>query len=453
LVDQTSLWWGLINNIEKTRVFRGKLRDRNLSTSILMSSSSELFSVQNIPSDLVERQNELPSFLRRSLHMLDLQPEVEMAKYRHYKEGKIDTYAKLSPVVTTPDLDEEDYEIIPPSEPFAILERSPDPADSTYARSERNRQDPPGGLVFQEPAAPAASLDLSSLPPGEISSARNEYLPASEELWRSLGKPTSLTTLAPVRPRWQLPVAIGSTACAIVAVSGMTYVNMNPALLQQVPLVAQITAPVPLPAVPPGQSLQGPDLAMGEFSDLSLGNINSIAAPASNVAQAPVTPAPNTNPVTTPVTVPNTTTSPIIAGAVSPNPVNSPVAAPSEPVNEKLATALRKYLLPPNIQQMAGQTLQSPAPAAQQSVSPVIKPTTGVQPYTPKQMYFQPTDATRYQVMTKYINPIGFDQVKIMLPQATIEGDRINLGVYRKQADANQIVKKLQQKGIQAWLK
>jgi hypothetical protein len=109
-----------------------------------MSSSSELFSVQNIPSDLVERQNELPSFLRRSLHMLDLQPEVEMAKYRHYKEGKIDTYAKLSPVVTTPDLDEEDYEIIPPSEPFAILERSPDPADSTYARSERNRQDPPG---------------------------------------------------------------------------------------------------------------------------------------------------------------------------------------------------------------------------------------------------------------------------------------------------------------------
>jgi hypothetical protein len=399
------------------------------------SSSSELFSVQNVPSDLVDRQNDLPSFLCRSIHMLDLQPAVEMAKYRHYKEGKIETYAKLSPVVTTPDLDDEDYEIIPPSEPFAILERSPSTPD---------RQDPPGGLVFQEPPAPAASLDLSSLPPGEISSARNEYLPASEELWRSLGQPAPLTTLTPVRPRWQLPVAIGSTACAIAAVSGMTYVNMNPALLQQVPLVAQLTTPAPLPAVPPGQSLQGPDLAMGEFSDLSLGNINSIAAPTTNTAQAPV--APTTNPIA--ATVPNTTTSPIIAGAITPNPANTPTTATGEPSSEKLATSLMRNLLPPNIQQMAGQQ----SPATQQSALPVIKPTAGVQP-APQQMYFQPTDTTRYQVVTKYINPVGFYKIQTLSPQAKIEGDRINLGTYNKQADANRVVKDLQQQGIQAWLK
>jgi hypothetical protein len=409
------------------------------------SSSSELFSVQNVPSDLVDRQNDLPNFLRRSIHMLDLQPAVEMAKYRHYKEGKIETYAKLSPVVMSPEVDDEDYEIIPPSEPFAILDRT---------LSAPHAADAPGGLVFQEPPAPAASLDLSSLPPGEISSARNEYLPASEELWRSLGRPAPLTNLTPVRPRWQLPVAIGSTACAIAAVSGMTYVNMHPALLQQVPLVAQITTPAPLPAVPPGQSLQGPDLAMGEFSDLSLGNINSIAQPNANIAQAPANPAVSV--ASTPATVPSTTSnSPIIASAVTPNPANA--TPTTEATTEKLATGLIRNLLPPNIQQMAGQNAQQTAPViTQPQVAPVNKPSaqSGVQPYTPKQMYFQPTEATtRYQVMTKYINPLGFAQIQIRHPQAKIEGDRIKLGTFSQQAEAAKEVKRLQQQGIQAWLK
>jgi hypothetical protein len=435
LGNQTSLWRGLINIIEKTSVFKGKLKGRISATATFMSSassSSELFSVQSAVSDLVDRQGDLPNFLRQSLHMLDLQPEVEIAKYRHYKEGKVETYARLSPVVAPPETDEEDYEVIPPSEPFAILERSVS-------------QDPPGGLVFQEPPEPATTLDLNTLPPGEISSARSEYLPASEELWRSLGKPA--VSGSPVRPRWQLPVAVGSSVCALAAVGGMTYVNMHPALLQQVPLVAQVTAPAPIPAIPPGQSLQGPDLAMSEFSDLSLGNINAISVPSKSIAQAPEASA-----AEAPAAAIIAANSPIIAGVVTNTPA-SPAAVIQS--NEKLANGLMRNLLPPNIQQMAGQIVPQPRAAGQQ-VSPVIKPTTqpGIQPYVPKQMYFQPTESTpRYQVMTKYVNPIGMAQVKNLLPQATIEGDRINLGSFSEQSDAANVVKKLQQQGIQAWLK
>jgi hypothetical protein len=423
------------------------------SASELLIDSSGAVSTGSTPTDSAEQQG-IPAYLRQALQMLDLQPEAEVAKYRAYKEGKTatPTYEKLNPVLAAPEEEDEDYEEIPPSEPFAVME---------HARAYSPDSEPAGKLVFKDSEPPAASLDLSMLPPGEISSARNEYLPASQELWRSLGKPAAPAEI-PV-PKWKLPVAIGSAITAVAAVSGMTYVNLHPTLLQQVPVVAQLTAPPVMPAIPPGQNLAGPDLAMGEFTDLGLGNINSITLPNSNaqIAQAPVATA-----TTTPInTVPPTIQNP--AQPTAPSTIQPPVATATSPTaptgsTTRLSDTLVRNLLPPNIQQMAGRDVSQPsviAPAPQSSVpqSSVQTPAPYV-PQTPnqpknKKISDTATNTAPYQVMAKYVNPIGFEKIRTILPDATRAGDRIVLGNFSEKTPAKNLVKKLKQQGIEAWLK
>jgi hypothetical protein len=426
-----------------------------------VSPASELFSdsSDSATTDLAERQSELPVYLRQALNMLDLQPEVEIAKYRSYKAGKLNntqTYEQLNPVIMASEEEEEDYEEIPPSEPFAVMEHA------ARAYSPNAITEPPGELVFKDAEPPAASLDLSMLPPGEISSARNEYAPASQELWRSLGKPTP--PAAAKVPGWKMPVAIGSSLTALAAVTGMTYVNMHPLLLQQVPVVSQLTAPPVMPAIPPGQTLQGPDLAMGEFSDLNLGNLNSITIPgsAAPIAQTPVSPSSTT--ATTPV---SPVTSVLSNPIVTPNTTVAPVTA--QPTNgSRLADTLIRNLLPPNIQQMAGSDAQSQVVTPQAPVGTQVpvttQPSTTVKPYVPQSPATPPKsskkisdtttgNAAQYQVMAKYINPIGFERIRAILPTATRTGDRIHLGSFSEKSAADTLVARLKEQGIPAWRK
>jgi hypothetical protein len=455
-----------MSSVSPTSEFFPDLSD-SVSTS-LTDSVAETFG---------EQQGNLPLYLRRALSMLDLQPDVEIAKYRTYKDSKLhsaaklpDTNSSINNVLSTSEEDEEEYEEIPPSEPFAVMEHA-----RTYDPS--SGLEPPGELVFREIDPPAASLDLSLLPPGEISSARNEYLPASQELWRSLGKPAA--PVAEALPKWKLPVAIGSSIAALAAVGGMTYVNLHPALLQQVPIVAQLTAPAALPAIPPGQNLAGPDLAMGEFSDLGLGNINSITLPgsAAPVAQTPVNPAapvapPNTvplpnNPTVPAPGVPNTA---VVPPSVLPS--TAPVASPAQPSgNNRLADTLVRNLLPPNIQQMAQNGANVQTPNTPLSVSPnnpnlqaPVKPYVPQAPVVPsttkgsKKISSDPeakpiSQAGEYRVMAKYVNPIGLERIRAILPSATRTGDRIDLGSFSDKAAADKLVARLQQQGISAWRK
>ncbi len=420
------------------------------------SVSTGVVSSGAIPTDSAE-QPEIPAYLRQALQMLDLQPEAEVAKYRAYKEGKIATpvYEKLNPVLAAPEEDDdEDYEEIPPSEPFAVMEHA-----RTYIPDADI--EPAGKLVFKDSEPPAASLDLSMLPPGEISSARNEYLPASQELWRSLGQPAAPATI-PV-PKWKLPVAIGSALTAVAAVSGMTYVNLHPTLLQQVPVVAQLTAPPVMPAIPPGNNLAGPDLAMGEFTDLGLGNINAITLPNSNaqIAQAPVATA---------TTAPINTVSPTIQNPAQPSApaaIQPPVGASgaitsgaSGAGGTRLSDTLVRNLLPPNIQQMAGKDVSQPAiaPAIPQAPQSSVQTPAPYVPQTPSQPKGKKISDTAvntapYQVMAKYVNPIGFKKIRTILPDATRAGDQIVLGNFSEKDLAKNLVKKLKQQGIEAWLK
>jgi hypothetical protein len=436
------------------------------SASELLIDSSDSVSMGAVstgstPTDSAEQQG-IPAYLRQALQMLDLQPEAEVAKYRAYKEGKIatPTYEKLNPVLAAPEEEDEDYEEIPPSEPFAVIEHA-------RAYSSDSDAEPAGKLVFKDSEPPAVSLDLSMLPPGEISSARNEYLPASQELWRSLGKPAAPAEI-PV-PKWKLPVAIGSALTAVAAVSGMTYVNLHPTLLQQVPVVAQLTAPPVMPAIPPGQNLAGPDLAMGEFTDLGLGNINAITLPNSNaqIAQAPVATA-TTAPVNT--TVPPTIQNPgqpTVQPAIQP-PVTTATSPTAPTGTTRLSDTLVRNLLPPNIQQMSGRDVSQPSvaptnpqssvpqssipPAAVQAPAPYV-PQTPNQPKNKKISDTAGNNTAPYQVMAKYVNPIGFEKIRTILPDATRAGDRIVLGNFSEKTPAKNLVKKLKQQGIEAWLK
>jgi hypothetical protein len=411
--------------------------------SELLFDSSDAVSNGGTPTDSDEQQG-IPAYLRQALQMLDLQPEAEVIKYRAYREGKTITASDEKPTTVMTAPEEEDYEEIPPSEPFAVMER---------ARAYSPDLEPGGQLVFKDSEPPSGSLDLSMLPPGEISSARNEYLPASQELWRSLGKPTN--TEIPV-PKWKLPVAIGSTITALAAVSGMTYVNLHPSLLQQVPVVAQLTAPPVMPAIPPGQNLAGPDLAMGEFTDIGLGNINSITLPNSSaqVAQAPIA-APTTTPVNSNSSVPPQPPQPPLTAAIQP-----PGAAPVNTIGSvRLSDTLARNLLPPNIQQIAGagrdvsQSAVTNAPPASVPAPTPYVPQTPNQPNNKKVSDTAASKTAPYQVMAKYVNPIGFEKIRTILPDAQRAGDRIVLGNFNEKNLAKNLVKKLKQQGIEAWLK
>jgi hypothetical protein len=350
-------------------------------------------------SEISSALESLPSPLQRALHAMDLNPELELEKYRRYKNGELlsqdltllpneapgpeqlDQPEPSRPLIdTTSEVeedDDDDYEMIPPSQPFAVLE------------------DRAGELVLSTPVREDESLDLSLLVPGEITPTSSEYRPASQKLWRSLGQPEPAPVTAETVPKWKLPVAIGSTLVALGAVGGMTYVNTHPTLLKAVPLVAQITAAPAPAAIPPGQAMTGPDLALGEFSQLNLANLSGITLPGAVTATAPVVSTGVIDPaMPTPAAVPTPAATVAIAPTTAPSAISpsvtvaSPSPASSAPSRPSLANSLVKKLLPANIQQVEVPRTANPAPAAttpQTTAAAQPKPYSPSNPPTPRQ--------------------------------------------------------------------
>jgi hypothetical protein len=193
--------------------------------------------------------------------------------------------------------------------------------------------------------------------------------------------------------------------------------------LKSVPVVAQLTASPILPVVPPGQILQGPDLAMGEFSELSLSNINSLTVPGNEVTKAgnpnlPSAIAPTSSPVSTALPQPTI-----------PNPAMA-TTAPS-PAGH-LADGLIRNLLPPSIQQLSGQ----PSPVSQYYYRPPAAAT---------------TTTAGYAVFAQSRSPRSLTKIKSLVPKATVQGDRVFLGDFPSQSAADEAVKQMQDQGIKAW--
>jgi hypothetical protein len=394
-----------------------------------------------------DRDNLLPH-LQQALSMLDLSPEDELNRYRRYKKGELDAVrtfesaelierpggvgalnrAFTAPVKTTEEEEDEEYEMIPPSQSFAVYDnKNNDPSTSIQSTDLDNdiNDIPAGEMVLSGQVPENDSLNLSVRTPGTIT-PREEYLPASQDLINSLGEVTPPTEIQ--IPKWKMPVAIGSSLMAIAALGGMSYVNMHPTLLKSVPGVAQLTASPVLPVVPPGQVLQGPDLAMGEFSDLSLSNINSLTMPGTEIAK---TGNPNLPAAIAP------TSSPISAALPQSTLPNPAIATTAPSPTAHLADGLIRNLLPPSIQQLSGQ----PSPATNPTVD---------------QYYYRPpaaaTTATAgYTVFAQSRNPRSFAKIQSLVPKATVQGDRVFLGNFPSQSAADGFVKQMQDQGIKAW--
>ncbi len=390
-----------------------------------------------------DRNNLLPH-LQQALSMLDLSPEDELNRYRRYKKGELDAVrtfesaelierpggvgalnrAFTAPVKMTEEDEDEEYEMIPPSQSFAVYDNKNNDPSTSIQSTDLDNDLPAGEMVLSGQVPENDSLNLSVRTPGTIT-PREEYLPASQDLINSLGAVTPPTEIQ--IPKWKMPVAIGSSLMAIAAIGGMSYVNMHPTLLKSVPGVAQLTASPVLPVVPPGQVLQGPDLAMGEFSDLSLSNINSLTMPGVEIAK---TDNPNLPTAITP------TSSPIGAALPQPNVPNAGVATNAPSPAGHLADGLIRNLLPPSIQQLSGQP------------SPVTNPTAN-------QFYYRPpataAATASYAVFAQSRSPRSFAKIQSLVPKATVQGDRVFLGDFPSQLAADGFVKQMQDQGIKAW--
>ncbi len=391
-----------------------------------------------------DRNNLLPH-LQQALSMLDLSPEDELNRYRRYKKGELDAVrtfesaelierpggigslsrAFAAPVKTTAEEEEEEYEMIPPSQSFAVYDNKNNDPSTSIQSTDLDNDIPAGEMVLSGQIPENDSLNLSVRTPGTIT-PREEYLPASQDLIRSLGAVSPPTEIQ--IPKWKMPVAIGSSLMALAAIGGMSYVNMHPTLLKGVPGVAQLTASPLLPAIPPGQVLQGPDLAMGEFSDLSLSNINSLTIPGTEIAKAgnPNLPSPVA-----------TNSAPLGAALPQPTSLNPSAATTAPSPTSHLADGLIRNLLPPSIQQLSGQ----PSPAT----NPMAN-----------QFYYRPPAATAqaaasYAVFTQPRNPRSLAKIQSLVPKATVQGDRVFLGDFPNQSAADGFVKQMQDQGIKAW--
>ncbi len=181
---------------------------------------------------------------------------------------------------------------------------------------------------------------------GQMATYQDEYSSSSQELLRQIQSgrpPTDPATTAPTetaaakpRPKHLTPLKIGSMAAVCALAGGAVYTHLNPSILA--PLTATKTVNTATTSLL-GQTIQSPNLAVNEFSELNLSTLNTIKLP--------------TAPIATP-----TTTATMIAPATSPT--GAPVAIPfNRPTTQvapvtmitsqpRLADSLVRSLLPPN---------------------------------------------------------------------------------------------------------
>jgi hypothetical protein len=201
-------------------------------------------------------------------------------------------------------------------------------------------------------------LNLNFSSGGEIAPFQDEYLSSSQELLRQIqsGYPAAdaldnRAQSAPtvVKPKHLTPLKIGSMAAACILAGGAAYTYFNPSILA--PLTAtKVVTPISTTTSALGQSIQSPNLAANEFTELNLSTLNNIklptAAPTTNVSTA-TTSTMNAAPTvatTTPAAIPFNGTSTQIAPAAT---------ITSQP---RLADSLVRSLLPPNFHTLAKQS-------------------------------------------------------------------------------------------------
>jgi hypothetical protein len=321
--------------------------------------------------DVEAESYQLNPALQQALSCLDIKLEDELTRFRHKLEhresdpqsppqlvdSEVDSDAEpLEPAIASTTITAEDYEIIPPSGGFIIINGTPLPATSFTAITTFDRA--PLVVHGEDISVAHQNLDLNFTSGGQIAPFREDYIASSQELLRQIqagatNPPESAhrpqTVTSPTKSRWITPLKLGSVAAACVIVGAGTYTYFNPTILA--PLTATKVGTVTATTTSSlGQIVQSPNLAATEFTELNLSNLNTIkiatTAPASNVSTI-------ANPVGT------TTTAP---AAIPFTPVNTQtIAPPTSQAQPRLADSLVKSLLPSNFQAFA-RSSQTPLP-------------------------------------------------------------------------------------------
>lgn len=289
----------------------------------------------------------------------------------------------------------------------------------------------------------------------------DDYLASSEQLLRSLSDEE-----AEVRAERKFldnvltPLGVGSMLLLLLSSATVGYIAMNPSSVDRLglkkfgkpstPTVAQSpSAPTPSTPKPAIASTvaQGPNLASGEFQELSLDNLSSVSAKPS-IAPAPVTPQQNL-PRAAAIAVPSPSSPPQadpgrssnIASALLPQVLESAPLPPPRAVPQ-----VKPALVPP-----ATNTLPSLAPGA--AVNPSPAPTTSA---ATAKVLAKPAPGQKdfYYVVTNYESDRTLEEMRKVAKDAYVvnipQGPRIALGAFTNPAEAETRVQQLQKTGIAA---
>ncbi|MFE1744663.1 hypothetical protein [Coleofasciculus sp. H7-2] len=423
--------------------------------------------------------------LQAALGSLDVQLEEELSRYRRERGGRGASPAPrmnhdrvrhkpidLISVSATGGRNQSAAPAQPPSAP-------PPPPPASVPPQAENLEGKGVETTIQNetwytPPAPASSFDLSA-PSAELATVAmpphepawhpepaanppefvnptsthvppNDYLESSEQLLRSLVEEEASTPRRSERSFLDsllTPLGVGSLLLLLFSTATLGYLVTNPGSLSYLgldrfgesgtPTVAQSPTPATTPttnAPAAGSEPSGPNLATDEFVDVNLDTLSTLPssspAPRSNVAGLPKTQVavPTIAPLPSSSTPGNS--SPGLPLARQSGSVPLPGLPPAATVPVKPASPL------PGL------------PQRLPSVQPSLKPSPTATP--------APNPQGFYYVFVKYDGESSLQQARKIVPDAYLspEGTQIYLGAFKKESQAQTLVKELQKQGISA---
>jgi hypothetical protein len=315
--------------------------------------------------------NSLNPHLQQALSCLDVKLEDELDRFRqqqqvesfqvneetwlqHPSERESDSSILSAEIIpgkmpATP-LEKGDYEVLPPSEGFGIAPEIPQPKQVSFQKNPDNY----GTVVThaEDLALPPEELDLNFSTAGAIApyrSSSNQYSASAQELLRQIQaeettSPTpAVEDLPQPKRKFLTPLRVGSIAALCLAAGGAVYTYLNPSVLAPLTGTKVATVVAPTSTTPQlGQTIQSPNLAANEFTQIDLSTLNTIQvktnAPSPNVVQTATT-------ATTTATATNPVAVPYQPQKIAPPGISQP----------QIADSLVKSLLPNDFQQLAQQ--------------------------------------------------------------------------------------------------
>jgi hypothetical protein len=334
---------------------------------------------------VVDRLDRLDPSLQQALNCLDIKLEDELTRFRSKQEEPAPERQAVQTAETIWEQESPDFDADAEIFTAEIVHPVKIETERDKSRADRGDQTPTGGFIIIDGLSTSSSnsrnavttvnyapisvdrqgrsamdenLDLNFSTGGEIATFRGEYSSSSQELLRQIqsGYPpgseafsedrrTTSATPAPKR-KHLTPLKLGSMAAVCVLASGAGYAYFNPSILT-IPSIATKTVMPTATTNLLGGSIQSPNLAANEFTELNLSTLNTIKLPKTAVATNAISAAP-----TATLNGTATATAPV---AIPFNTINAKIVPPTAIITSqpRLADSLIKSLLPPNFHTVA----------------------------------------------------------------------------------------------------